>query len=768
MKERVWAEYARGNYDKAMQEIELLEQIAPNHPTAAMIRQRIRDRMLQGKPLGVPIRSEFERPVPAMVSEEPEPTFVSEPAPELPSSIESAAQPQPSSGLPSKSEGINPMIVMMLAASIVILLLIFGLFLYLRRSRQHLHDAMSTAASSLATQTVRPAALKTTPPAGTSTKQTPATAKPARPPTQKPAHAPKTDKPSAPQPAAIADAPTDIFPGALEPPPQPEPAPQPEPPRQKEAVYDLPTTVLMDESEEPIWEHDKHSPPAPGTTPAAPQPPAAPAIPPQTTPYQMPPAVAAQVGNVFGGFPESDSQTPEVQQTQGETFTPYGTTGQSVGEVISGQPKAPAGDTPSAVGDVFAPGSPFAPSPAAPSPAISQLPPSSPLPPLPPIGGPSAPPPSAGPASVFPPLPAANASSPSGAAPMAGAQGLVLPDIFSMGGAPLPPSSPVQDSAGASPAAPPPAHSPFVPSPPRASAAFPPVPAPAAPEPASPLPPAAPFPPMPMPIGAPPPVAPVGAPSASQSGDLSLDGLLFSPRQGETESATVGAHEPIAPAQAFPPISPGPAKGQEDMTATSFGREFDQLMFAAGGGTQAGAADATGAALDQTLGIGTPHPSAGATEGPASTENVLNMLVGGEGPSPAAPQAMGFPGSPRGAAPFTPAPGMAATHKMTGPPMPSAPTTPFSGSDTIPLISPALDDTVKLPPTIRPLSQSGGGSDEALYQSQRQKGLAAFAAGDLKHAIHFLSVAASLRPDDQEVIQKLQEARRQRRASAGG
>jgi hypothetical protein len=100
--------------------------------------------------------------------------------------------------------------------------------------------------------------------------------------------------------------------------------------------------------------------------------------------------------------------------------------------------------------------------------------------------------------------------------------------------------------------------------------------------------------------------------------------------------------------------------------------------------------------------------------------------------------------------------------------MPSAPTTPFSGSDTIPLISPALDDTVKLPPTIRPLSQSGGGSDEALYQSQRQKGLAAFAAGDLKHAIHFLSVAASLRPDDQEVIQKLQEARRQRRASAGG
>lgn len=731
VKERVWAEYARGNYDKAMQEIELLEQISPNHPTAAMIRQRIRDRMMQGKPIGVPIRSEFERPVPTMVVESSEPT----PVPETATTVPPSAPPVIPGSLPSdyrpKTEGINIMVVLILAASIVILVLILVLFIVIRRSRQHLHEAMSTAADSLVKQTVHPDTVKTTQVAPLA-KPKPIPAKPRTAPAK-----PATQRPAAQRPAAAGKPASPPAPPAAPdvPPSAPEPIPVAQPPKQKEAVYDLPTTILADESEEPIWEHEKPS--GSGSAPDSQRP--------------MPPAVAAQVGNVFGGGEQSDSQTPEVQQTQGETFTPYGTTGQSVGEVISGQMKAPAGAAPPRAADAFAP---KVPSPASPSPgpsAISELPPVAPLPPLSAFSGPSAAPPAPVPASVFPPMPAPSAAGFSDAQPSSGTQGLVLPDIFSTG-IPSAPSGPAPVESGSiSPGAPPPAPPPSFASPGGPAPLFPPVPAPVAPQPASPFPPAVPFPPMPMP---PPPSAfSKDTPSGSQSGDLSLDGLLFSSGQSEAESATVSGREPVAQAggSSLPPSAP--PKGAEDMTATSFGREFDQFMFAAGGGAQDGAGDATGAAMDQTLGITTPLSSPMA-EGPTSTENVLNMLVGEAKPTPAPP--------------FTPAPNMAATQKITASSLPGAPATPFSGSDTIPLVSPALDETVKLPPTVRPLSQSAGSGDEALYQSQRQKGLAAFAAGDLKHAIHYLSVAASLRPDDQEVIQKLQEARRQRRAASGG
>ena len=51
---------------------------------------------------------------------------------------------------------------------------------------------------------------------------------------------------------------------------------------------------------------------------------------------------------------------------------------------------------------------------------------------------------------------------------------------------------------------------------------------------------------------------------------------------------------------------------------------------------------------------------------------------------------------------------------------------------------------------------------EALFQDQYKRGCTAIENGDWKKAIHYLTIAHALRPDDQETKNKLQTARQKR------
>jgi len=194
------------------------------------------------------------------------------------------------------------------------------------------------------------------------------------------------------------------------------------------------------------------------------------------------------------------------------------------------------------------------------------------------------------------------------------------------------------------------------------------------------------------------------------------------------------------------------------MTHTSFGLEFDRLMFEGGDATAGGlgasatapAAHKPGGAEDETmmdlLRAGTGAGAASAKPGAALDSTELD------------PRAFSRP-------PATPPPAAAgsAAHKAALPPTPA-------------VVDVSLAQTLRLPP--QGAGAPGGGepaapptdparAQQALFQAQRQKGLEAFAAGDWGQAVHFLSVAVSIHPEDQEISQKLQEARRQRRTSGG-
>jgi len=325
------------------------------------------------------------------------------------------------------------------------------------------------------------------------------------------------------------------------------------------------------------------------------------------------------------------------------------------------------------------------------------------------------------------------------------------------------------------------------------------------------------------------PSAPSAAPRPSAA-PTPLD--LLSKSSGPISPQTGATHAPAATAKQAPPSVPAgaPVAGSEDLTGTSFGREFERLMFAGapggeatlgGGGTVPGAMpgaipsqpahpkeDQT--ALDLLMagtpaGSAIPAPSGGAAEAATLMDDLLHPGSQLMGPAQEATMAatvvpLSHPATPPGmpsAAAMEATVGLPAAQppKAAQPPAaplhPAAPsldaTVPFPA--TPPPVSISAMDTIRLtpqqaqaqaqaaasapstsapiPPPAAPPSAARGKAEDSLYLSQKKKGLDAFAASDWKQAVHYLSVAVSLRPDDQEISDKLQEARRQRRGSGG-
>jgi Flp pilus assembly protein TadD len=52
---------------------------------------------------------------------------------------------------------------------------------------------------------------------------------------------------------------------------------------------------------------------------------------------------------------------------------------------------------------------------------------------------------------------------------------------------------------------------------------------------------------------------------------------------------------------------------------------------------------------------------------------------------------------------------------------------------------------------------------ERMFREQWERGLRAFEEGNYKQAVHFLSIAAAIHPENQEIREKLREARERKR-----
>jgi len=679
-KDRVTEFYARGEYDKALREIEFLEKLSPGEPKAVLVRQRINERLLQGKPIGRPLREEFDQPVPT--SAPPEETEVAGPigpsvegpGPETPP-VEATAPPPPEPPVAQppvaagESKGMKVLLPLVVGAALLILVIVAVVFFFTRRSRRRVQEAMAMARTSMAEQ---------------------------------PLGAPAFPAPSP-------------FQTEEQPPPPPPVFAAPEPPAavaasQDEDLYDLPTMILTEEQmeAEARSEAAPSSPPAPAGDPFA-----APDLPPLPEPEAPEPAKAQQYGSPSFHPPPMPSETeaPEVHQTDGGTFQPYGSTGRAVGEVVSG----------------------------APPPSLEPPPADSPLSPP-------------EPAYLQPPERAFSASPQETDVPdsfAADDSKLQLPDIFAADGTEIP-AEEVEargkeylDPDEASDAA-------------RfggmdflSSAASLPIDSPG-PQPQAPASPPAPGTPSSMGSAQEPPSYGTGG------GDLALDDLLFATGgASDTEMQTRGQSSPGGDA---PESGSGSQPASDDLTQMSFGKEFDRLMFAQPDQEPGAGADQTLAGDTLTGGETLASPSTPGLR--QEDDTLLDALRPGPGtgePMPAGgeDQTVMTNLSP-GAAPGTPP----ATPSAAGPSRPpSQPTTP------LPPVG-GLDATAKLPPATAPKGAPGAG-EEALFNEDRRKGLEAFDAADWKQAVHFLSVAASIHPEDKEVCQKLQEARKQRRSAAG-
>lgn len=754
-KDRINEYYVRGEYDKAIREVELLEKLSPNNPKAVLIRQRINERLLQGR--ARPLRDDLNQPVPVAVpleTEAPPPTPVPPEGQQaaLPGSGASAQAPPSSAGpTAGTSSDLSLLMPVLAGAAVGIVAIILLVFFYTRRSRQRVQEAMIAARAAM----TGPAPGSPSFPAPVPSAPAPFVAPPAfeNMPYENSQYA--TAVPPTPAPM-VAETPGSRQPGAGEgmyDEPTMITGEEPEPPR---GVYDEPTTILTEDMIEEKARAEAAPPPrVPPPPPPARQASYAPAGDPfapaaSSDPFAAPPPPPAAPipasrpeAALFGAPPPIQAEAPESHETGGGTFESYGSTGQAIGDVVGGAPAPRAQSRPS-----------------------------------PQTAPPMAPAFDAGFGSFDPSAAASESEIP---AHFAGADEskLQLPDFLGADGSQIAGGQVMSASHGAidDPLSPSKAGSAKSPDYLSSSASLP-----------SDFPdPLSPFASGSAPSG-PAPGRATPSPSATGTGDLSLNDLLFATGGNDTEFQTKG---PAASSSGSKPGpgAPKPGGSGEDLTQMSFGKEFDRLMF---GQTSVGGPAAT----DQTFGLDTlaggDTLAASPAGGSKRTEDdtyLDSLLAGGASGSPGgsalAQTAFAPPPSPGRPASGSPSPMLDATLPLP-PQRPATPARPVSS--TVPIDLDQLDATVKLPPAsvpppaaapAQPLPRAPHApppgapkapvsqSEDALYRDDRRKGLEAFESGDWKQAVHFLSVAASLHPEDKEVCQRLQEARKQRRSAAG-
>jgi hypothetical protein len=696
-KDRLTDLYARGQYDQALKEVEYLEKLSPGHPKAILIRQRIRERILQGKPIGVPIKEEFEQPVRAVSEPEPTPVEAQPIASETVPSPEGGEPVPPTAPGPvaaaesTQAGGMKSLIPILAGAAIVLLAAVVVAFLLMRRSRLRVQEAMSVAASSGSGRQVG---------------------------------APSFPKPST-QPSSPASPP----PIAVSPFDE-QPAPSEE--DEEGHLYDLPTMVLPDEvaadsEKETAPASQKEGEPSAESAPSSQEATGAGLF---EEPEEAPSDFAFDFGTGETERPAAP-EAPEMHETKGATFHPYGEPNRSIGDVVSGAQTPGSAGEPSALPPGTPPplslfeeqargpsGSPESldEQPAAEEEALDKTA-FAPPPRTPRTEQPEEP--------EFPELPPDDQS------------GFQIPDILATDGTVQPGGLDSSENDHPERAA-----SDFL----RTSSDL-----------------------------SPSSTSSGSSQSQSGTGGVPIDDFLFSSGQGETDMQTRAAGEPDADSQPPPRKEPSEASKSgetgEDLTQMSFGQEFDRLMFS----QPESASEASG--FDQALGgetVGFAETEARSPE----EETLLDYSSGASSspqPSGGEDETVALSPSESGPPHHAPAPGdpwlsedeeTVHLHPGLSPsgaaPQPPANLDPSSLGAGHP---PAAGSPPGGKPSAAPSHPSPGASQESLFQMEREKGLKAFEEQDWKQAVHFLSVAASLHPDDQELAEKLREARKQRRSA---
>ncbi len=698
-KDRLTDLYARGQYDQALKEVEYLEKLSPGHPKAILIRQRIRERILQGKPIGVPIKEEFEQPVRAVSEPEPTPVEAQPVAPESSPSPEVAEPVAPSAPVPTtaadsmQAGGMKSLIPILAGAAVVLLAAVVVAFLLMRRSRLRVQEAMSMAASSGSGRQVG-----------------------------KPSFPQASTQPSSPaSPPPISVSPFDE-----------QPASQEE--AEGEHLYDLPTMVLPDEV---AGDSEQEPAPAPASRrEGVPFAASAPSSKEATgaglfeEPEEAPSDFAFDFGTGDTERPAAP-EAPEMHETKGATFHPYGEPNRSIGDVVSGAQSAGSAEEPSAMPQGTPPplsvfqgqagGPPRSPESLDEQPGVEEeiLDKTAFAPP------PRTPRADQREEREFPELPPDEQS------------GFQIPDILATDGTVQPGGQASSEDDHPERAA-----SDFL----RTSSDLS-------------------------------PASTSGGSSQSQSGTggVPIDDFLFSSGQGETDMQTRAAGEPdvdLQPASRKDSSDASkPGETGEDLTQMSFGREFDRLMFS----QPESESEAPG--FDQTLGgetVGFAETEAKSPEEdtildystgassspqPSGGEDETVALSPSESGLPQRAPASGDPWLSEGEETVHLHPGLSPAASTPRPPANLDPASLETGHP------PGAGSPLGGKPSAGPSHPSPGASQENLFQMEREKGLKAFEEQDWKQAVHFLSVAASLHPNDQELAEKLREARKQRRAA---